>query len=368
MGCLEGHLPIILGGDVKEFAWEVTYRCNLQCKHCYLSDVGVEPPGALSREEGFGLLEEMAKEGPREVMVVFEGGEPLLSPYIYDYVEYAARLGMRPVMTSNGTLISHDVARRLKEAGLVGICISLDGATPEVNDDIRGPGSFERALEGLKACRDVGLHWNIAFVVTRRNLKQVPDIIELAKRLSRRSPRDPITGPPGVFIFNYIPMGRGARYMPDDELSPPEYRWLLDYLFKRKVQEEGRVWIRPECMPQYWPYLVEEYGIEFDPDFTKDMIRMCQAGIRHCCVTVTGDVTPCPYVRTSAGNVKERGFLDVWRNSELFRKLREPRVSLGEPCRSCRHLEICGGCRGRAEAHYGDCLAPDPLCPLRGRS
>ncbi len=367
MGCLEGHLPIILGGDIKEFAWEVTNRCNLRCKHCYLNDVGNDPPNSLTKEEGFSLLEEMSKEGPKDVMVVFEGGEPLLSPHIYDYIEYASRLGMRPVMTSNGTLINEDVARKLKKAGLVGISISIDGATADVNDEIRGSGTFEKAIEGLRACREVGLHWNIAFVVNKRNLNQVPAIIDLAKRLSRRSPNEPITSPPGVFLFHYIPMGRGARFMPNDELSRDEYLWLLDYLFKRKVQEEGRLWIRPECMPHYWPYLVEEYGVEFDPDFTKDLIRMCQAGIRHCCVTVTGEVTPCPYVRTSGGNVRNGGFLKIWRESELFRRLRDPRSYLSDPCKSCKHLELCGGCRGRAEARFGDCFGRDPSCPFTAR-
>ena len=309
-------------------------------------------------------MEEMAKLGPKDVMVVFEGGEPILCPYIYDYIEYASRLGMRPVMTSNGTLIDLEVARKLKQAGLVGISISIDGATQEVNDGIRGVGSYKKALEGLKACKEVGIHWNIAFVVNKYNVDQVPAIIELAKKLSKRSPNDPITSPPGVFLFHYIPLGNGAKNMPDAELSKEEYLGLLDYIFKYKVQHEGRLWIRPECMPQYWPFIIEEYEVEFEQDFTADMIRMCQAGIRHCCVTVTGEVTPCPYVRTSAGNVRDGGFLKIWRDAELFKKLRNPRSFLREPCRSCKYLEVCGGCRGRAEAHFGDCFEKDPSCPI----
>jgi len=363
MGCLEGHLPIILGGDVKEFAWEVTNKCNLSCRHCYLSDVGWDPPNALTKEEGLTLLEEMAKVGPKDIMVVFEGGEPMMSPHIYDYVEYASRLGMRPVMTSNGTLIDEEAAKRLKQAGLVGITISIDGATSEVNDSIRGKGCFDLALEGLKACRDAGIHWNIAFVVNKYNLHEVPAIIELAKKLSQRTPRDPITSPPGVFLFHYIAMGRGRENMPNAELSREEYLRLLDKVFRYKVQYDGRLWIRPECMPHYWPYIVSKYGVEFEPDFTADMIRMCQAGIRHCCVTVNGDVTPCPYVRASAGNVRDKGFLEVWRSSELFKKLREPKVYLRPPCSTCQYLEICGGCRGRAEAWFGDCFERDPSCP-----
>lgn len=364
MGCLEGHLPIILGADVKEFAWEVTNRCNLRCKTCYLKIEEEDPKDALSKEEGLTLLEDMAKLGPENIVVVFEGGEPLLNPYIFDYIEYASSLGMRPVMTTNGTLIDVDVTRKLKKAGLVGMAISMDGATREVNDHIRGEGSFDKALEALKAVGEANIHWNIAFVANKYNVSQVPAIIELAKKLSRRSPKEPITSPPGVFLFHYIPIGRGAECMPDAELSVKEYVDLLEFIFKSKIQNEGRVWIKPECMPQYWPFIIERYGVELDPSFTANMIRMCQAGLRHCCVTVSGEVTPCPYVRTSAGNVRDGGFLKVWRDSELFMKLRKPRTFLKEPCRSCRHTEICGGCRGRAEARYGDPFMGDPLCHL----
>ncbi|MGB2727459.1 MAG: radical SAM protein [Halobacteriota archaeon] len=324
-----------------EVVWAVTKRCNLRCKHCSISE---EDPEELTTEEGFAIIEDAAKLGP--VKFAFTGGEPLLREDIYDLIEYASSFDMQVVMATNGTLITKEVAKKLKSAGLERAAISID-AVGSAHDDFRGVnGAFEDVLRGMKACEDAGLAIQLFTMVTHDNYEAIPKIIKLADDLSLWR----------IYLIYLIAVGRG-KDISEACLSTDENMKFFDYVADK--QKEVKVWLKPICNPQYWAYLKDKGlvdhgdGIEFTG---------CTAGITRFHIFPNGDVTPCAYLPVKTGNIREQRFLDIVRDSEMFKALRAREVK--GHCASCKYKEMCGGCRSRAYAISGDYLAEDPVCCL----
>lgn len=324
-----------------EVVWAVTKRCNLRCKHCSISE---EDPEELTTEEGFAIIEDAAKLG--HVKFAFTGGEPLLREDIYDLIEYASSFDMQVVMATNGTLITKEVAERLKSAGLERAAMSID-AVGSAHDDFRGVnGAFEDVLRGMKACEDAGLAIQLFTMVTHDNYEAIPKIIKLADDLSLWR----------IYLIYLIAVGRG-KDISEACLSTDENMKFFDYVADK--QKEVKVWLKPICNPQYWAYLKDkglvnhEDGIEFTG---------CTAGITRFHIFPNGDVTPCAYLPAKAGNIREQRFLDIVRDSEMFKALRARKVK--GKCATCKYKEMCGGCRSRAYATSGDYLAEDPVCSL----
>jgi radical SAM protein with 4Fe4S-binding SPASM domain len=326
-----------------EVIWAVTTRCNLRCKHCSIAEMSSGEE--LSTEEGFGLIEDAAKLGP--VKFGFTGGEPLLREDIYDLIEYASSFDMQVVMATNGTLITNDVAKRLKRAGLERAAMSIDGIGSP-HDEFRGVnGAFERTLRGMKACEEEGVAVQLFTTVTRTNYAEIPKIIKLADDLNLWR----------IYLIYLIAMGRG-KAISEVCLSTDENMKFFDDMVNK--QKEAKTWLKPICNPQYWAYLKdkglvdrEDGGIEFTG---------CTAGITRFHIFPNGDVTPCAYLPAKAGNIRESSFLDIVRNSEMFKALRAR--ALKGKCGTCKYKNICGGCRSRAYATSGDYLAEDPVCSL----
>ena len=324
-----------------EIVWAVTKRCNLRCKHCSISE---EDPEELTTEEGYGIIEAAAKLG--HVKFAFTGGEPLLREDIYDLIKYASSFDMQVVMATNGTLITKSVANKLKTSGLERAAISIDGFG-NAHDDFRGvKGAFDDVLRGLKACKSEGLAIQLFTMVTKYNYSEIPKIIALADDLSIWR----------IYLIYLIAMGRGKE-IDDACLSTEENMRFFDYVAKK--QKDVNVWLKPICNPQYWAYLKDkglvdpEDGIEFTG---------CTAGITRFHIFPNGDVTPCAYLPVKAGNIRDTSFLDIIRNSEIFKALRARQVK--GRCATCDYKTICGGCRSRAYAISGDYLAEDPVCLL----
>jgi radical SAM protein with 4Fe4S-binding SPASM domain len=324
-----------------EVIWAVTKRCNLRCKHCSISE---EDPEELTTEEGFGLIEEAAKLG--HVKFGFTGGEPLLRKDIYDLIEYAASFDMQVVMATNGTLITSAVAKSLKKAGLERAAISIDGIGT-AHDDFRGVhGAFDDVLRGMKACEEEGLAVQLFTMVTRYNYAEIAKIIKLADDLKLWR----------IYLIYLIAMGRGKE-IAEACLSTDENMRFFDYIAGK--QGEVKVWLKPICNPQYWAYLKDKGLVDHNSGIT---FTGCTAGITRFHIFPNGDVTPCAYLPAKAGNVRESSFLEIVRNSEMFKALRARNVK-GQ-CATCRYKRICGGCRSRAYALSGDYLAEDPGCSL----
>ena len=324
-----------------EIIWAVTKRCNLRCKHCSISE---EDPEELSTEEGFQLIEDAAKFGP--VKFGFTGGEPLLREDIYDLIEYASSFDMQIVMATNGTLITNEVARRLRKAGLERAAISID-AIGDAHDAFRGVhGTFQKTMRGIQACKAEGVATQLFTTVTRTNYEEIPKIIQLADELKQWR----------IYLIYLIAVGRG-REIADICLTTAENRQFFEDMIRQQV--EAKTWLKPICNPQYWAYLKAKGLIDPEDGFE---FTGCTAGITRFHIFPNGDVTPCAYLPLAAGNLREARFLEIVEHAELFKAMRARAVK--GKCATCTYKAICGGCRSRAYAVLGDALGEDPLCPL----
>jgi AdoMet-dependent heme synthase len=334
-------------------AWETTRRCNLDCRHCRAAATLGPYPGELTTAEGMALIKDVAGMG--QAVIILTGGEPLLREDIYDLTAYGHGLGLRMVMAVNGTLVTPEIARRLQEAGIQRVSISLDGAKAASHDDLRSvAGAFEGALRGIACFKEVGLPFQINTTITRANLAELPAIYELAIKL----------GAAAHHVFVLVPTGRGAE-MADQLVSPAEYEEALKWMLAR--QKEGKLHLKPTCAPQYYRLWREEArarGEKITPQThgMEAMTKGCLGGQGFAFVSYKGEVQPCGYLELSAGNIRERPFPDIWADAELFRQLRAVDDYHGK-CHACQYRKVCGGCRARAYALTGDALGEDPVCP-----
>jgi AdoMet-dependent heme synthase len=323
-------------------AWETTRRCNLNCRHCRAAATMGPYPGELSTAEGKKLLTDVAGMGP--AVIILTGGEPLLRDDIFEITAYGHGLGHRMVMAVNGTLLTPDIAWRLKDAGIQRLSISIDGASAVSHDDLRAvPGAYEGALRGIEACKAAGLPFQINTTITRANLAELPAIYELAIGL----------GAAAHHVFVLVPTGRGAE-MTADLVTPEEYDQALRWLLAR--QQEGRLHLKPTCAPQYYRLWREEAharGERITPQThgMEAMTKGCLGGQGFAFVSYKGEVQPCGYLELLAGDIREQAFPEIWEKSELFRQLRAVDDYHGK-CRACQYRKVCGGCRARAYAAY----------------
>jgi heme b synthase len=343
-----GEIP-----PLRLLAWETTRRCNLDCRHCRASATGGPYPGELTTAEGKRLLTDVAGMGP--AVIILTGGEPLLREDILELTEYGHGLGLRMVMAVNGTLLTKELARRLKEAGIQRLSISLDGAEADSHDALRAvPGAFVGALQGIEAAKAAGLPFQVNTTITRANLSELPAIYELAITL----------GAAAHHVFVLVPTGRGAE-IPEELVTPEEYEQALRWMLAR--QKEGRLHLKPTCAPQFyrlWREDARARGEKITPAThgMEAMTKGCLGGQGFAFVSYRGEVQPCGYLELVAGNIREQPFPQIWAASQVFRDLRAVDDYHGK-CHACQYRKVCGGCRARAYALTGDALADDPICP-----
>ncbi|MDT8901909.1 putative heme d1 biosynthesis radical SAM protein NirJ2 [Anaeroselena agilis] len=320
-------------------SWNTTRACNLSCVHCY-RDAGAAETGELTTAEGKKLLDEIARAGFK--IMVFSGGEPLMRPDIRELIAHARKLGLRPVLGTNGILITPETAAGLKEAGAACAGISLDSRDREKHDWFRGyEGAWEETMKGIAACREAGLPFQLHTTVMNWNEDEVTAITDLAVEL----------GAVAHHIFFLVPTGRG-KDIEDTTLKTQQYEALLEKILAK--QAEVPIELKPTCAPQFMR-IARQKGIPMR--FTKG----CLAGTSYCVILPNGDVHPCPYLPLKAGNVREAPFDAIWRDSALFHELRHQPLKGG--CARCGYGDICGGCRARAYYYSdGDYLAEEPWC------
>ena len=320
-------------------SWNTTNKCNMYCDHCY-RDAGAEAEQELNTLEGKALLEEVAKAGFK--IIIFSGGEPLVRPDIYELVEYASKLGLRPVLGSNGTLITLEVAKKLKAAGAMGIGISLDSLSPKKHNEFRSyEGAFRETLKGMKNCREAGLPFQIHTTVMNWNMDEILDITDFAVGM----------GAVAHHTFFLVPTGRGSN-IEKQSLNQQHYEDLLkDIMLKQK---EVNIELKPTCAPQFMR-IAKEMGMS--PRFS----RGCLAGTDYCIISPIGDVQPCAYLNLPIGNVREKSFSEIWSSNPIFEELRT--LNYKSNCGICKYKVACGGCRART-AYYndGDYMAGDDNC------
>jgi heme b synthase len=333
-------------------AWELTRSCNLDCVHCRAAASRGPYEGELTREEIFRILEEITEVG--HPVIILTGGEPLLREDLIDIAKRANELGLKPVLATNGTLLTEELALELKNAGIARVSISLDGADAKAHDSFRKmPGAFEGALRGIEVLKKVGLPFQINTTITAVNAEELPKVHELAKRL----------GAVAHHIFLLVPVGRGKE-LSEESLSPEKYEELLHWFYEQR--EKSQLQLKATCAPHYYRILRERARAEgkkvtFETFGLDALTRGCLAGVGFCFISHTGIVQTCGYLEIPCGDLRKNTFKEVWEGSEVFNKLRDFRNYKGK-CGRCEYIRVCGGCRARAYEATGDYLEEEPLC------
>jgi mycofactocin radical SAM maturase len=318
--------------------WELTYACNLACVHC-LSSSGRRDPRELSTAECMGVIDELQRMQVFYVNV--GGGEPTVRRDFWELLDYATSHDVGVKFSTNGSRITPAVAERLAGSDYVDVQISLDGATPEVNDAVRGPGSYATAVRAMERLADAGFGpFKVSVVVTRHNVAQLDAFKAIADRFGAQ-----------LRLTRLRPSGRGADVWPELHPTAAQQRALYGWLLER-----GEEVLTGDSF-----FHLAAYGEPLPG------LNLCGAGRVVCLIDPIGDVYACPFAIHDAflaGNVREPGgFTGVWRESELFQDLRRPQT--GGACRSCSQFDACrGGCMA-AKFFTGLPLdGPDPECAL----
>ncbi len=338
--------------------WNLTRRCNLACQHCYM-DAEKEASEELSLEEGIHLVDDLA--ALKIPILIFTGGEPLLSRNFFAYAFHAREIGLRTVISTNGTLITPEVARLMAEAKIRYVGVSMDSITPQRHDSFRGvAGAWDRALQGMRNARDAGLKTGLRITLTRDNWQDVPALLNLALD----------EGIPRFCLYHLVPTGRGAG-IAERDVTPEQRRSVIRLLAEAAVELKDRnIEILTTDSPMDGAYLLEL--LKGDP--RQEQVRKlltnaggCSTGVKVANINHKGDVHPCHFMpHVVVGNVRERSFRDIWIDNpspELL-ALREIKSNLKGACGKCDYLDLCGGCRQKAFYYHGDLLAEDPTCIL----
>ncbi len=373
-----GAAPSHVEGFARPYviSWNLTYRCNLACEHCYL-DAGGRPQvdtenfadrSELGTEECFRVVDEIAAFAP-ECVTILTGGEPLLRRDILEIVRRAAERGLWVVVGTNGVRITENVGRRLAEAGARGLSLSLDALDADRHDRFRRVrGAWQNTVEGAEILNRNRLPFIVQTTAGSHNLGELEAIADFAHdRLAAKVWN----------LYFLVPTGRG-QFVSD--ITPAQYDQVLASLYRIQRKYQGRMLVNAKCAPHYIKTVLENAIAEHDPIPTDacsakppsipglSAIRTysggaggCPAGTHYMGIRPNGDVTPCPYLPVFAGTLRSSRLADLWSSSALFADIRR-RTSLGGRCGACEMNGHCGGCRARAYGMSGDLMAEDPLC------
>ena len=336
--------------------WELTARCNLKCCHCRAEAQDDFVAGELSLDELVSVAKAIREAG--DPIVVLTGGEPLVRKDFFDIAKTCVGLFSRVALATNGTVVDDALARRIVETGIQRVSVSLDGATAATHDAFRGvPGSFDATLRGYDAMARAGASLQVNATVARHNIDEVDDLLKMV--LARKAA--------AFHVFALVPVGCGAQISDDARLAPDQMEDFLRWLFEKSIELRDRIHIKATCAPQYYRIMREvgrERGLATPAGHghgMQAMTRGCLAGSAVCFLSRTGDVQPCGYLPLCVGNVRQKPFGEIWRNSEVFRALRDPGQLKGK-CGTCGYRVVCEGCRARAYAATSDFLSEDPDC------
>jgi len=376
--------------------WEVTKGCNLRCIHCRATATELMSPSDLPTAKALDIIGQIADFS--NPILVLSGGEPLFRHDIFRLAEYATSRGLRAALATNGTMVTKDIAEKIKSSGIKRVSISLDGADATTHDTFRGiPGAFEAAIYGMKNLQQLGISVQINTTIARHNAHQLPDVLNLARRL----------GADALHTFLLVPVGCGVDIAAEQMVPPEEYEQMLNWFYDQSLT--GDIELKATCAPHYFRVLRQRRaadrmagrehpspapshpheigptemtmpgstGISLKPGggppvghtghpggHPGDMNAMtkgCLAGTGVCFISHEGEVFPCGYLPALAGDLRKQSFAEIWNNSEVFAQLRDDDNLKGK-CGCCEFRHVCMGCRARAFAATGDFLAEEPFC------
>jgi len=341
-------------------SWNLTYRCNLACEHCYL-DAGGSPQlesaefsdrSELSTDQCRDVIDQIAEFAP-EALTILTGGEPLLRRDILEIVRHANRRKLWVVVGTNGVSVTARLARRLVDEGVRGLALSLDALDAETHDGFRRVrGAWQNTVDGAGILHEVGLPFIVQTTVGAHNLRELRAIADFA--------HDEL----GARVWNLYFLVQTGRGQFVSDIRPEHYDQVLADLAEIQRHYTSRMVVNAKCAPHFIKHLLQD-----DPrsPFLKSYsggAGGCPAGTHYMGIRPNGDVTPCPYLPVFGGNLRETDLAALWRTSEPFVKIRR-RNELGGRCGDCELSSLCGGCRARAYGDSGDYMAEDPLCTHR---
>jgi radical SAM protein with 4Fe4S-binding SPASM domain len=377
--------------------WEVTKGCNLRCIHCRATATELSSPNDLPTTKALNIIKQVSQLSLP--ILVLSGGEPLFRHDIYDLARFGAECGLRVALATNGTLVTKEVARKIVDAGVRRVSISLDGADEATHDRFRGsPGAFEAALRGFRNLKELGMSLQINMTIARHNAHQLPAVLELARRI----------GADALHTFLLVPVGCGVDIADEQMVPADEYEKILNWFYDRSL--EGGIELKATCAPHYFRVMRQRQAAERrvassqaakpraasasqgigptemavpgstgialhphaasreggHPEGMHAMTKGCLAGSAVCFISNLGEVYPCGYLPVRAGDLRTQSFSEIWEKAEVFEQLRDTHNLKGK-CGICEFRNICLGCRARAYAATGDYLSEEPFCIYQPR-
>ena len=397
--------------------WEVTKGCNLRCVHCRATATELASPSDLPTAQALGIIDQIAAFA--NPILVLSGGEPLYRPDIFHLAKYATDKGLRVALATNGTLVTKEVARKIVDAGVKRVSISLDGANAETHDSFRGiPGAFDAAVTGFRNLKELGMPVQINMTIAKHNAVELPKVLEMVKGL----------GADALHTFLLVPVGCGVDIAESQMVAPDEYERILNWFYDQAAT--GDIELKATCAPHYFRVVRQRRaaerkderlgiapakpegaeatghpgghpagigpteitmpgttGIAFKTDYEKfgksglrhdgmphphghpggdpnamnAMTKGCLAGTGVCFISFDGEVFPCGYLPAIAGDLKKQPFAEIWNDSKVFNDLRDT-YKLEGKCGCCEFRNVCMGCRARAYAANGNYMAEEPFC------
>lgn len=355
-GVREGMGPVVV--------WNSTRTCNLKCRHCYMSSDAKKYQNELTTAEAKQFIDDLADFNVP--VLLFSGGEPLIRPDFFELADYAAKKGVRPTLSTNGTLITPEVARKIKDIGVGYVGISLDGLR-EVNDKFRGKaGAFEAAMNGIKNCVAVDQRVGLRFTINHHNIQELENIFDFIEEENINR----------VCFYHLVYSGRGNQMM-DEDVTAEESRRAMDIIIRRTRDFEERglkkeiLTVDNYCDGVYMYLKALQEGKDELAQQIKKYIAMNggnRSGMAFAEVDPLGYVHPDQFTQHHTfGNVRERKFGDIWQDTTnpIMAGLKDRKPLLKGRCSKCKFLDNCNGnFRTRAEARTGDFWESDPSCYL----
>lgn len=363
----KGKHPGLIDYSVNPFIviWETTRACQLNCVHCRAEAQTIPDPNELNHQEAIKLVDEIYEMG--NPMLVFTGGDCMMREDLFEVAEYAINKGMRVSMTPSATPnVTKEKMKKAKEIGLSRWGFSLDGPDAAIHDQFRGTsGSFDLTIEKIKYLNELKMPHQINTVITKYNYDRLEEMVDLVTELKAAV----------WYIFTLVPTGRGQM---EDCISPVEhekvFRWLYELSksapFDIKLtasQHYRRVVFQQKTREN----LANKDKIRYEDTLTKDMasiidgLKRAPKGVNDgngfAFVSHIGDVYPSGMLPLKAGNIRETSLAEIYRESKIFKELRNPDLYKGK-CGKCEFRYVCGGSRSRAYAVTGDYLESEPFC------
>lgn len=348
--------------------WNLTGRCNLSCMHCYNSSGSdQESYTELTTDEAHSFIDDCA--GLNVPVILFSGGEPLLRSDLFELATHAKEKRIKTALSTNGTLITQEIAEKIRESGIGYVGISLDGATSKTHDRFRNcQGAFDPAIRAFSYCNDAKIRCGVRVTLTKANYHELKDLIDLSLTI----------GACRFCLYWLVPSGRGTGSYVNLQLSASEVFSALDLLHEYASKTDPSV---IEFLTVDGPQdaicllsLMEQKNSPDLPDARSLIASMkggCSAGIRVASVTQHGDVYPCQFAQIPechVGSIRTRKFSELWNDKDnpVLKRFRNKKEMLKGRCASCSYLDLCGGgCRVRAFFQKKDFSDDDPFCFIK---